>query len=222
MFARATLTLLGIFMLFGASAIASTGNAPPPLRVVIDAHEAPELAGWARRARDVCVQQYPMIVGHLGGAGFTPPARVTIVLTRKPGVAWTNGDVMTFCAGYFAHHPDDLGAVVHELCHVVQHYPPNRAGWLVEGIADQVRWFVYEPADRRPHIDPTHARYTDGYRTTAAFLDWTQRTTDPQLVAQLNAALRAGTYDDSLFKRYTGTPLPELWQKFIASVAHGR
>ena len=47
-----------------------------------------------------------------------------------------------------------IGSVVHELVHVVQEYGRARRenpeatrspGWLVEGLADYIRWFLYEP-----------------------------------------------------------------------------
>jgi len=41
--------------------------------------------------------------------------------------------------------------IVHELVHVVQAYPENRAnmGWLAEGIADYIRFWKYEPQTRQ-------------------------------------------------------------------------
>ena len=38
-----------------------------------------------------------------------------------------------------------------------------------------MRWFLYEPADQRPRVNPDRAKYTDSYRTTAAFLNFTTR-----------------------------------------------
>lgn len=69
-------------------------------------------------------------------------------------------------------HPDDQGAIVHEMVHVVQQYRGRgNPGWLVEGIADYFRWFVYEPPSKQPHPDLSRASYRDSYRTTAAFLN---------------------------------------------------
>jgi hypothetical protein len=64
--------------------------------------------------------------------------------------------VITISGKWITEHPDDLGMVIHELVHVVQGYPNSRhkAGWLVEGIADYIRWWRYEPEAPRPRIDP--------------------------------------------------------------------
>ena len=37
---------------------------------------------------------------------------------------------------------------IHELCHVVQSYPNGNPLWVTEGIADYVRWAIYE---KKPH-----------------------------------------------------------------------
>ena len=41
--------------------------------------------------------------------------------------------------------------MIHETCHVVQRYRGRgNPGWLVEGVADYVRFFVYEPGKAGP------------------------------------------------------------------------
>ena len=54
-----------------------------------------------------------------------------------------------------------VGSVIHEEVHVVQQYGYGRRRggtsnpvWLVEGVADYIRWFKYEPEDKRPHPSP--------------------------------------------------------------------
>ena len=158
---------------------------PPPLKITIDTSQAPEMAKWAAHAKSLCEKTYPLIWSQLGSPGFRPPAAVKIVFENKDGVAWTAGAQITCCTDWFKQHPDDYGAVIHELCHVVQSYRKPVPGWVTEGIADYVRWFKYEPAKRRPHVDPRHAKYTDGYQTTAAFLDWIVRTKNRSFVQRL-------------------------------------
>jgi hypothetical protein len=190
----------------------------PPLKITIDTSKAPEMAKWAAHVKSLCDKAYPMIWAQLGAPGFQPPSAIKIVFEDKDGVAWTAGTQITCCSGWFKEHPDDYGAVIHELSHVVQSYHRRVPGWVTEGIADYVRWFKFEPANRRPHVDPRHAKYTDSYQTTAAFFDWIVRTQDRSFVRRLNAAARAGKYNDDLFRRYTRKPLDELWAQFIDSL----
>ena len=164
----------------------------PKIEITLDTSDAPEMADWADKAKKACEDNYPMIVKHLGEDGFTPPEKTKIVFKKMNGVAYTAGDTITCSAKWFTDHPDDVGAVIHELCHVVQGYrskqPPS---WVTEGIADFVRWFNFEPEKRHPQIrNPDKAKYIDSYQTTAAFFDWIVKNKDPQFVTRLNAAAR--------------------------------
>ncbi len=190
-------------------------------RVRVDTSEVPELAPWAREAKDLCEGWYPIIARLLpsDGDGYTPPNTVDLVFKKDmKGIAFASGATITLAADYVKAHPDDFGMVVHELTHVLQGYPPSRAGWLVEGIADHVRIVHFEPNAPRPRIDPDRASYRDAYKTTAMFLEWVEHQHDRQLVRRLNGDLRAGTYEDARFQEYTGKPLDDLWEEFRNSL----
>jgi len=104
--------------------------------------------------------------------------------------------------------------------HVVQRYPKNPGmEWLVEGIADYVRFYEYEPGTPRPAIDPAGASYRDGYRTAAALLAWLAATRDPEIVARLNARLRRGGCTPGAFAAVAGGSPDELWSAFAAAGA---
>jgi hypothetical protein len=151
--------------------------------------------------------------------GFEPPRRVTIVFKHTDGVAATSRDTITCAAKWFIEHPDDVGAIVHELVHVVQSYHRGHTpGWLVEGMADYIRWFEYEPANKRPHPSPKRAKYNDSYRTTAAFLDWARAKYNSHLVTELNAACRAGNYRDSIWEQLTGKSIETLGDEWVQSL----
>ena len=83
---------------------------------------------------------------------------------------------------YFKDHPDDIGAMVHETVHVVQRYRTrNNPGWLVEGIADYVRFYKYEPGKLRP-LNPNRAKYDGSYKVTAQFLAYLSDKYDKEIV----------------------------------------
>ena len=94
----------------------------------------------------------------------------------------------------------------------------GRPTWLVEGVADQVRWFVYEPAEKRARLDPLRARHDASYQTSGAFLDWAQRTYNPRLVTELNAACREGRYREAVWTTLTGKTLEELGTEWKQSL----
>jgi hypothetical protein len=182
-----------------------------PVEFVVDVTDAPEMKEWAHKAARTCERAYPMINDELRSDGFKPPHLVRLSLTSKyPGVAYASGASITGSVRYFKDHPDDVGAMVHETAHVVQRYRRgNNPGWLVEGIADYVRFFKYEPG-KIGRINPNRARYDGSYRTSAAFLAYLVKTHDHDIVRKLNAAMREGEYQEAIFKRLTGKTVQDL------------
>jgi hypothetical protein len=198
-------------------AVASEPAKSPKIDITLDTSGAPEMADWAEKAKKACEDSYPMIVKHLDEPDFKPPVKTKIIFKKMGGVAYTAGGTITCSAKWFTDHADDVGAVIHELCHVVQGYHSKQPpGWVTEGIADYVRWFNFEPESRHPRLNhPNKAKYTDSYQTTAAFFDWIVKNKDPQFVTRLNAAARQGKYEPGLFKEFAGKPVEELWSEFI-------
>src|SRR5262249_33755659 len=159
----------------------------------------------------------PMICEELKSDGFKPRTVVTMTLRKDyDGVAATGGGRITGSASYFKSHPDDFGAMVHETVHVVQAYRGRgNPGWLVEGIADYVRFFKYEPG-KLAKLKPERAKYDGSYRVTAAFLAFASDKYDQELVRKVNARMREGKYSDEVFKELTGKTLKELEEEWKA------
>jgi hypothetical protein len=191
---------------------------PKAVAVTVDDAETPELKEWAGKAKALVEKWHPLIARLLKSDDFTPPDKVKLVFKKEmKGIAYTSGQTITISARWVKAHPDDWGMVVHELTHVIQSYrrPGRDTGWLVEGIADYVRFFHYEPGPSIGRFNPRGASYRDGYRTTARFLAWVEKAHDKNIVHKLNQALREGAYKDALFKDYTGQILDELWADFL-------
>jgi hypothetical protein len=206
--------------LFAPNAWAATKEPakPAPLKVAVDVSEVPELKDWADKAGQLCIEWYPKICEMLKSDGFKPRADVKLVFKKKLGVpAYTGGGTITISGSWVKDHPDDWGMVVHELTHVVQAYrrAGRGAGWLVEGIADYVRFCKYEPKVEVKVRKRDQAKA--GYRVTARFLGWVEQKYDKQLVNKLNRALREGDYRDALFERYTGKNIDDLWAEYVKS-----
>lgn len=183
--------------------------------------QAKLLTDIARKAKETAIAEYPMTLSLIGAEGHPQPRVVTIVFTYGyRGVAATSGDHMEVSNAYALRHPDDIpGVIVHEMTHVAQNYRRGHTpGWLVEGIADYVRWFNYEPVSKRPHPKMPKADATASYQTTAAFLYWVVNKYDRDLVKQLNEQNYQGNYSDDLWKKYTGKTLDELDAEWKATL----
>jgi RNA polymerase sigma factor (sigma-70 family) len=91
----------------------------------------------------------------------------------------------------------------------------GRPEWLAQGIADYVRLFKYE-RERAIPLDPDRARYNEGYRATASFLEFLTRKYDPEIVRKLNQVMRESQYRAEVWKTLTGKTLPQLDEEWKA------
>jgi hypothetical protein len=187
------------------------------LRVVVDTTKAPECAAWAAQAKAMVELWYPVVAAYLDAPHEGKSTQVTLVFKDMKGVAHTRGNEITIASSWIAKHPEDLGMVLHELVHVVQGYPPSQAGWLVEGIADYIRFWMAEPAGQPKVIQRSSDHYRKGYRTTGAFLAWIEKHYSVPVIREANSALRRGSYEDALFAKLTGKDLDTLWAEFVAA-----
>lgn len=193
-----------------------------PVEFTVDVAEAPEMKSWAENAARVCERNYAMINEELKSDGYQPPRHVRMSLKKSyRGVAMASGDRITGSVRYFERHPDDIGAMVHETVHVVQRYrgpgSERNPGWLVEGVADYVRFFKYEPGHLGP-INAEKAHYNSGYRVSADFLAYLIEKYDRQLVLKLNRLMREGNYSDEVFKELTGKSVQDLDDEWRATL----
>lgn len=203
-------------------------------RFTVDTTETPDLTEWSHRELIPALQKwYPLIVKMLPSDGYTAPKTFSITFTdRYKGVAATMGNRIEGSPGWYRGQlkGEAIGSLVHELVHVAQQYGYARQlgvtrppGWLVEGIPDYIRWYLYEPQSRGCEISPNHAaeaRYDASYRVSANFLNYVigKYDKDKDLIQELNAAMREGRYDAELWKKRTGHTVEELadeWRKAL-------
>ncbi len=190
-----------------------------PVEIVVNVDDAPEMREWAENTARICERAYPLINEELKSDGFKPPALITMTLKKDyRGVAATGGTRITGSAKFFTDHPDDVGAMVHETTHVVQRYRSrNNPGWLVEGVADYVRFFKFEPGNLG-RINPRTAHYNSSYRVTAAFLAYLVEKYDEQIVLKLNQLMREGKYTDAVWEELTGKSVEMLDEEWRATL----
>ena len=203
-------------------------------QITIETTETPDLTDWAHKELGPVVQKwYPRLAELLPSEGYQAPKKVSIEFSASMrGVAATGGTRVRCAASWFRRElqGEAKGAVVHELVHVVQNYGvgrrnnPNRTrtpGWLTEGIADYIRWFLYEPQTHGADITSRNidrARYDGNYRISANFLNWVTETYDKNIVRELNAAAREARYNDDLWTKFTGHTVQELGDEWKADM----
>jgi hypothetical protein len=191
-----------------------------PGRGFIDLSEAPDLAVWAQKAEQQMESFWLDTAALLYSDNFLTPNMVNVVYRTGPNVtpvAATGGGVMTVNSAWCRLHPEDTGLTVHETAHVIQSMSAYNPVWLIEGVADYIRWIKFEPENYRVRINPRTATYHDSYRTTATFLAWCELHYDNRLVTHLNHDVRFGKYTNARFKQYCGKDVDTLWSEFITA-----
>jgi hypothetical protein len=189
------------------------------ITAVVDVNDAPQFKEWGIKAANYALKWYPELAKSLASDGFTPPREFGIVIRDVKGVAYTAGTTITINVGYLKNHTDDLGMVAHELVHVIQHYRGRgNPGWLVEGVADYMRYFVVEPGAKNARFDPDRSDYKRGYQPAAGLLNWIEKQKGPGTVAKLNEIMRTGKFKPDTFKEVTGYEPDEAWTAFKESL----
>lgn len=206
-------------------------------RFMIDSTKAPALTAWCEKELvPVILEWYPKLVALWPSEGYRAPEVVELAFRTDMGgiPAYTDGSNIALNAPWIASQlaGEAKGCVVHELCHVVQNYrhvlranPQATLAprWVTEGLADYIRWFLYEPQSKGAVMrDASQAQYNAGYRVTANFFDWAITTQDKGLLQKLNTAAREGHYREALWETWTGQTVTELAAKWKQAIAEGQ
>jgi len=202
---------------------------------ILDSSDAPDLAPWCGdHLMPVMEEWYPKIMGLIPVDGYTPTDTIHFTLKNSTGIpgnaqgvpAFATGNSVTLNAAFMRQNAtgEAVGCAVHEIVHIVQFgnlrhtegaRPPT---WLTEGVADYIRWFLYEPQSHGAEITKGNvgkAKYDDSYRVTANFLDWVVKTHDKDLIRKVNLSTHKG-YKPELWKEWTGKTLEELGAEWKA------
>jgi len=205
---------------------------PGGFEIAVDTTETPDLTAWSRdKLAPMAREWYPKLVKLLASQGFEAPTQLTVKFdANMDGVAATSGTNISCAAAWMRQelNGEAVGSIFHEFVHVIQSYGHVRArgshrnpGWLVEGLADYLRWYLFEPESRGAEIGKRgfpRARYDGSYRVTANFLNWATVNYHRDLPYKLNAAMREGVYTEEIWTTLTGHPLAELGDLWKASL----
>jgi hypothetical protein len=165
---------------------------------------------------------YPDIVKLIDAPekGLAHDLEVRFKNDMKAGVpGYASGSSMTFNINFLLHVPQEVrGMFIHELTHVAQGYSGkgNRPGWLVEGLAEAVRYQLSPPDDAWriavDNMNPANIDYHNAYRDTARFLWWVDAQKNPGLIGKLNLAMKENRYGEKTWTDLTGKN-PDEWLK---------
>ena len=188
-----------------------------------------DLRWFASQLNDRCRQYYPQVVQRLASASLPewhPRDSITFVFTWDLGAAARTSSstgIVYLDVAWFNAHPHDWGAIMHELTHVAGNYPGGQPAFVVEGIADAVRFYLggsyqttgLESPDRARC--PSHEDYTFGYGCAAALLAYVVDVYHQDAVRAVHALGvrdQGWTYSSELH-RLTGKYASTLWAECL-------
>lgn len=179
----------------------------------VDYNEFPTMGIFIKEVAKLCEDNYPKISQRLANDKLQPPYLIIFKKKLVDKAGEVRQSIINLSGGWFTAHPEDLGTIIHEMTHVVQNSSVDQPFWLIEGIADYIRyWLDYSTFLNYPHCE-FGEHYTSGYECSAAFLRYVEKVYNKDIITKLNLALRENNYTDSLFKSFTGKTLEELWQE---------
>ena len=181
---------------------------------IFDTTGAPELAAWTRQNLAPLIRKwYPKLTEMFPSEGWSPNRKVRFRFKERIGCpAYAAGNCVTLDREWINSNPTDVGCTIHELFHIVQGGYRKAPGWLAEGLADYVRFYLYEPEAHGCDLilGSSEVRYNQSYRVSANFLNFVE-TKYPGVVKELNALCRQGKYEEETYwKKRTGKTVKEI------------
>ncbi len=183
-------------------------------------HSSKAQLEYQERLMNTYFTVYPKLI-----ADFNPNAKKKIYFIIDPayeGAAYAWGEVVVFGFNYMEGNPKDGDVVVHEtMHHIQQDYKGSVPSWLVEGIADNVRYH-YGIDNPDPwtlqEYKPEH-NYDGSYGITGRFLLWIETHKNKNFVKELNNALIKGTNYNDFFIQSLGKNIQDVWNEYAKNPA---
>ena len=153
-----------------------------------------------------------------------PVTRQTLVIDMHDGVAYASGGEIHFSAVYIGNfvrgkQPPAItlelnGVLVHESTHVWQY--TNGGGWLVEAMADYVRYKAgFDRIQRRQKGGNWDSPYTTG----GFFIHWIEEKYDKDFGYKVNMGMKNRTFSyPALVQQVTGKPVDMVWEEYQADI----
>lgn len=179
-----------------------------------DLREFPDLIPAFERMSETYFTAWPRLVELLGSPLNDTIRDVDIkFVPDMDHPAHASGNTIVISAAHLRRDPEDTkGVFIHELTHVIQHYPVGQPSWFIEGSADYTRYLL-NPDDAWARRNRKHIPYDKPfghYWASAAFLFHLEDTYKKPIVLPVSQALRNKSYNDTIWKTLTGKDLPQL------------
>jgi Peptidase of plants and bacteria len=186
-----------------------------------------DLRWFASQLNDRCRLYYPQIVQRLASASLPewhPRDSITFVFETGRGIYATAATgIVHLGMDHFNDYPHDWGAVIHEMTHVAGNYPGGQPAFVVEGIADAVRFSLGGSYQTSGLESPDRARcpsdenYIFGYGCAAALLAYVEDVYHQEAVRTVHAlgVRNEGYRYPNVLYQLTGRSVDTLWAECL-------
>ncbi|CAG7723380.1 unnamed protein product [Allacma fusca] len=187
------------------------------VRIDVDTSQARDLENLGKQIKSTLERWYPYLSDQLYSSTYEDVQVIPLYFDPSyEGVAYAKGRRIVGAVDYYRKNSKDIGSMIHEMVHVIQQYR-GAPVWLGEGIADYYRYYHYE--DRRLTKPTKDNKHTDGYGTTAFFLNWVdqnkQKIGGRSMIYWLNKDAREGKYTDNIWPKLLGQTVQQVWQEMM-------
>ncbi|CAG7647236.1 unnamed protein product [Allacma fusca] len=191
-----------------------------PIQIHMNYTATRDLKDFADKVHATLIKWYPRLADELSLSPSTPIKRISITFDPVyERVTYLTGNKIVGGVKYYRTHQDDVGSMIYTLIRYIQDYK-NGPDWLAQGIADYLRFYIFEPHHLLDIPSPKD-KYTDGYRVTAYFLNYlvNKFNMTQDIVYWLNKHCREGTYSSTIWVTFLDETVDELWADMMTSLA---
>ncbi|HYH75187.1 MAG TPA: ricin-type beta-trefoil lectin domain protein [Candidatus Saccharimonadales bacterium] len=197
--------------------VTQPANPVPVPNITIAPNRPANVLPVLQAGKDLLEDWYPKIVTKLGNTSGSPSSFTITSAPNTNTAAYVIGTTMTVDEGWAianaANQPSDL--FIHEGTHIASNGIVNTPSWIVEGIADYIKYYMYG-SNVAPV--PSSFTYLHGYEHAGYMFNYIETAFNkPNFVKDLYANRRTAGNDISAFiESQTGTAngyltLGELW-----------
>lgn len=145
---------------------------------------ANDLANHAEQMRRMMIEWFPFIQSQLYTPAYRPIPRIDVYFREMDGVAYATGREIHISQKYVRDtRMQDTGVYIHEMTHVI-HQARGCPGWIVEGTAEYMRRWFYEPKTTPTKPTDQERKFKQNFFRNCFF--WEDESRAYHLLAEMN------------------------------------
>jgi len=181
------------------------------VEIVNHLNGANDLRDHAEAMKRMMLEWFPFIQGQLSTPAYRKVNKIDVYYDEKDNGIYAAGTEIHIPQGYVRNNKGDTGVFIHEMTHVI-HQSRNCPGWVVEGTAELMRRWHYEP--KTTPTKPTNQELGNAY-VGDWLLEYLNTYMQRPMFYMITKACQEGSWRDSWLKDMTGKDDKEWWRQMV-------